>query len=1486
MRKIKRVLRKILRLPARILRRFDRKIHRGFTKFFRGLYKVKALRPLAKKIYPFFHYHHRIAATGLCFLFILGIGIPAVQPYLRSQRYKLNAQTKELLGEADKDLTSKLTFDDKNQIFQFNKGAKEEPATKGNPMASLKSQVGGASEKDEQLYSVDVSKDLSKGITYYDNQMQLSFKLTPQFSTMPGEQREGHLIYPLNGAKGQVAYTVDAGGMKENAVLYKSPGNTFDMEYKLGLPKSLEAKLIPETGEVGIYSADPALFGSISYGSSDDQAKVQSARENSEKTYLTFKIPAPVVLGVGNTDQKSVAAVESHFELSGDTLRVVTRGLDKAQYPLSIDPSVSVDSNSDFQTGNMEDNNFSISGGSLNRGKLTGGSVGSYSSATLPYNLVLHSTVAYNGYIYVTGGWNGSQTIANVRYATLNASTGAIGSWSSGTSFSTAGARGGHASFVYNGYLYIAGGWSSGTNVLNDVWFAPIDASTGNVGAWSQTTSFSTGRTFHSSVVYNGYMYVMGGDKMTTVSNHTTNCSGSAVQYCSDVQYAPINANGTISSGAWKTSTSSLPYQVSGMKSVAYNGYLYRIGGDWTTDVQYAPIKSDGDIGSWVSTTSLTSVRYDGGVAVSNGYIYLAGGSGNGGSGGSYGLFSSVQYAPINADGSLGAWLDTTALSSVRTQNQTVIYNGYLYILGGTDNSTNTSNISYAAINPPGVTAGYGTANNFGTGRERHATVAYNGYLYVIGGRKGAASTACRNSASNTLCNETRYASINTNGTVGTWNTATYFANARYGHAAVAYNGYLYILGGDTGSRTNNVQRATINLSNGSLGSWTNMTSFATARYLHTAEVYNGYMYVIGGDTSGATTNVQFTAIDASGNLTGWNNTTVLPAARSYHASTVYAGYLYVAGGNTGTYLNTVYYAPLNSDGSISPGAWQTTATLNTPRDSFGLTASNGYLYASGGTTTGGSQITSVEYAPIKSDGSLDSWQTTTAMPAARSSLGTVAYNGYLYQVGGFGAGYNNTVYYAQITNGGAGTTGSWGSAGTGFTQIREELASVAYNGYLYVSGGYKGSTASTTCRSVAVGSGVTCNDVQYAPLNSNGTIGTWQNAEYFPTPRSGHRMIAYNGYLYVLGGADNGGAAINDTRVAKIKSDGSLEPWSSTDGFTTARYYFGATAYNGYMYIMGGEKSTSDTGCRNVPAGYLCRDIQYASIDSSTGALSNWQNTGYFSDEYRMVGTVAHNGYLYRIGGGYFGGTVITTEYAPINSGNGSVGSWSPTTSLIAPRSMGEPVIANGYVYVLGGGDVSENAINSVQYAPLNANGTIGTWQQTASFTTARYFHGTGVYNGYLYVTGGWGTSRMNDVQSASLNSIPRKATYSKLIDLGVNSKVTNVSYNGTVPAGLRNMKYRMAGSDGVLGSSAVSASPPLACAESIGQYIQISVTLDDSQVGVYRDAIGAANAVLNSITIDSTPVSTPPEKRLRHGAWFSNEQLQPFDTGGTQCS
>src|SRR6185312_6730859 len=106
--------------------------------------------------------------------------------------------------------------------------------------------------------------------------------------------------------------------------------------------------------------------------------------------------------------------------------------------------------------------------------------------------------------------------------------------------------------------------------------------------------------------------------------------------------------------GAW-TLTQALPYTDAAHMSVAYNGYIYTIAGitgaGTTSSVVFAPINATGSLGAWSFTQPLPYASADSfGAAAYNGYLYVTGGTVNGGT------TSSVVFAPINATGSLGAW--------------------------------------------------------------------------------------------------------------------------------------------------------------------------------------------------------------------------------------------------------------------------------------------------------------------------------------------------------------------------------------------------------------------------------------------------------------------------------------------------------------------------------------------------------------------------------------------------------------------------------------------------------------------------------------------------------------------------------------------------------------------------------------------------------------------------------------------------------------
>ena len=1081
--------------------------------------------------------------------------VPATRTAVVTQPYVLTGAAKSLLGPVDAKLSKMISYDAKNQQYVFNQTGKSAGASPAGPSPGF---VAHSNTATANPYSIDLPVDPSKGITYYDNELQLSFKAVPGFALEPAQDIGGRIVYGLPGG-GEVIYSVKGNGLKEDIVL-DSPVASQTFTYRLALPDTLQAKTITGSGSIGIYSADRSLFGHISFGSSEDQTQVMHARVQSAKTNLVFGFPAPLIKQTGQKGTNGAGSVR--YDLRGDALTVSAEGMTNLSYPISVDPSVVVNTTAGFKTGNNEDN-IDFGTNKINRGAVTGGAVGAWATTSgtgLTTAAEVGGAAAYNGYIYELGGiTTGGSSTSTVYLDTIN-SDGTLGATWTTETHALPNTINNASTVAYNGYIYEIGG-NTGSTTQN-VDYASLDASTGAVGAWTQITSgtgwLPAATQGADAVVYDGYIYLLGGYTGVSLVNM--------------VYYAKVNADGSL--GAWSTAANHLP-PAGGIQhgsAAVYNGYVYYVGGSTGSSVNtdyYAALNSDGSVGTWNTTTVFPTVVQGNMVYAYDGYLYSAGGNN-----GSY--EGDVYYAPIYANGTVGSWVKTNGFITISGLGQRAVYNGCLYKIGGYSPAGGQyqTDVEYAKIQPAGylgspnsttpnawaATTVLGTATYFAT------SVAYNGYVYEIGGFTTA------------VTKNVYYASIGSTGTLGSWTSTTVLPTATYYSSSVAYNGYLYEIGGYTTAATAVVDYAPLNVSTGAVGAWTATTVLPTATQKLAAAVYNGYVYALGG---AVVSTVDYALLctgsnsgtggcgSTAGTVGTWNSTSSLIGADYGGAFAVDNGYLYEIGGNV--YNSGVYYTGIAGDGTLS--GWSPTTSIPTGTQSATAVADNGYLYEIGGCSSS-CPTTTVEYAPIGSSGSVGSWTATTSLPTATEEATSVVYNGYVYEIGGFTTAATTTVDYALINNGGPGTLGSW-TATTSLPTATNLLTAVAYNGYVYEIGGFNGTTSLAT--------------VNFAQFNSNGSLvnnliscpaggtlypaspnGTWCTTTSLPTADYYATSAAYNGYLYEIGGcASSCPSAVVD--YAAINANGTLGSWVATASLPTATYYATSAAYNGYLYEIGG---------------------------------------------------------------------------------------------------------------------------------------------------------------------------------------------------------------------------------------------------------------------------------------------------------------------------
>ena len=786
-----------------------------------------------------------------------------------------------------------------------------------------------------------------------------------------------------------------------------------------------------------------------------------------------------------------------------------------------------------------------------------------------------------------------------------------------------------------------------------------------------------------------------------------------------------------------------------------------------------------------ISATNLSSIKgafsIDPSVVVASIGSFQNGGNNEGDI--TYDSTNNQIYQSGIGGGEISSW--TTSANSVPryvSNSLEVIYNNYIYIIGGYDGATWFANTYYAPISSNGNVGTFSLSTsvfpNLSSGVSGAANLggtAYNGYIFAGAGQNSASATSAGYyfAAVCTGNNTTSQFSVNCDkssspGSISSWKAeSNSLPAAEQKPNVTAYNGYLYNIQGFTA----NTYYSKIS-ADGSIGPWSTGATMATSGAGGYSVIYNNYIYYIGGTVSGVgVSNSYYAQIQSGGNIGSWQSTSSLPAARSIASGAIYGGYVYLIGGSSNT---TTYFSQINTDGTL--GKWQTSvnnlsSSLGTSLNS-GINSYNGNLYYINGN---GNIFKTTASAP----GLLSGWTSTSSSLSNIKNFESVAYNGYIYVMGGTdGTNYLTTSYYAAIctgqntttafatnctTSSSAGSLSSWGTT-TSLSLASSQGTAIAVNGYMYLMGGL---SASSTIS----------NKTYYSAINPDGTLAGWNVTTNLPNYIYSAVSVVYGGYIYVIGGVSSAtssvssGASSSAIYYASYNNSGTVNSWTSSVSLPVATQQSTASAYGGYLYLLGGNTGSSTA------------NVYYAQLNSNGSLGAFTLNTNSLPAASAQGCSFVSNGYIY-----YLGGYNSNTYYAQIAS-NGSLGSFNSTTSTINPNSssglgaMGS-VIYQGYAYYMGGWDqtnynsntyysqifnggsgqtngwyTSANLLpagytgasvsvyngriylfrNTVLYATLNSDGSIGAWSYTTSIPFNAYGQSSFMYNGFAYVMGGF---------------------------------------------------------------------------------------------------------------------------------------------------
>ena len=327
--------------------------------------------------------------------------------------------------------------------------------------------------------------------------------------------------------------------------------------------------------------------------------------------------------------------------------------------------------------------------------------------------------------------------------------------------------------------------------------------------------------------------------------------------------------------------------------------------------------------------------------------------------------------------------------------------------------------------------------------------------------------------------------------------------------------------------------------------------------------------------------------------------------------------------------------------------------------------------------------------------------------------------------------------------------------------------------------------------------------NIYYATVNSDGSIGSggWT---YQSLTGAGAQSVSYDtaftranpstagtspGNLFILGGCTATSSATcssyteavykcniqTDASIAGCSATGQLQIGTVSGASGAGLAGMGLTVYANYLYLIGGQ----------APGASGLNTVYYAKIDNSNNIVAVTGSSWVLSDNHKAVASefasaFGYNGYIYVVGGyNSSSGALDTVEFAKINVSDGSIGSFTTSSSTIDARwGMGLPV-SGSFAYVMGGCSAGtppagcSSIEGGVQSFTIYNNDS----GSPSGYTTSAHTYATNpnrigasatVANGYLYVAGGCTsttdcTTAVNTVSYAAIDENGALGTWSK---------------------------------------------------------------------------------------------------------------------------
>lgn len=673
------------------------------------------------------------------------------------KKYDLSKVESRLLDAPIDAYASKITVDKKTGALVFNEGF--------SPTGGA--EVGGQSISPK--ITASFGQKPSNAVTVDDPYNKVSLVFKPKFDVESPKKSKNRIIYPVSDINAAKVYTLKATGIKEDIILYEFSKDKLSFEYDLEMSDAMEPRIEPD-GSLGVYGADSALLGDVSTGSEKDAELLKKAQQKAEKKQLLFRIPAPFVL----ESKKKTSSAKAWFELSGKKLTVHASGLKVAKYPLSIDPSVYIETAAKLMRGNNESNiEFDVSNELIQKGRTTGARFDEWQTTNATNGSRWNSgTAVAGGYIYSVGGVQSDTaqyaTAGLTRYVVPSGITSiTVKSWGGG-------GGGGGAAPDRAGGAGGGGGYATATLAVTagEVLYIRVGEG-GDGGRYSGVDEMGDGGGGggYSGVFRDSTPLVIaggggGGGGANGDSLNAGRAAGSAGGAGGGTNGVAGSSNGSTTGGGAGTSSAGGAAGASSSTGGTAGGSLQGGTGASYVGTTGEAAQNGGGAGGEGATGTLSADKRPGGGGGGGGYYggggggrgnadYNGGGGGGGGSGYVTGTSTTLTAGSGTTPGNSGdadrnGAADGGAGGVAGPAFGTKGDSGLVLISASGSASTATSGVYWSKFNTTTTAIespnpGAGACTNWCTnsvydlpeGRIGMSLVAYNGFLYAIGGSDG-----------------------------------------------------------------------------------------------------------------------------------------------------------------------------------------------------------------------------------------------------------------------------------------------------------------------------------------------------------------------------------------------------------------------------------------------------------------------------------------------------------------------------------------------------------------------------------------------------------------------------------------------------------------------------------------------------------------------------------------------------------------------------